>query len=941
MASAISDVLQNPKEESSGGGWFSKLGSYLSDGAHSAVDWIKEKAKNDYDPNNPGIDAAFNKGVLQAGAFIPDAIANLISGTAKKTYQSMYGDNPPDLIPHDPFEAAINSVTGADKIKPENIKGYLPQASYGLGSFMGNLGSTGLASKAIPGLEKAIFGNPAAAGEITPGAASTIAGGVTQAAAQPAINKYSENPITRNTLGLAAALAGGIAGGKMVANTAELPSATAAQSAPIGSPEAKTLAAKQRSLASTDVKSADTLNQITEKQLNDVSDTLQGGEQTTATEVRNAIVAAVKERKIAKNQAYQEGLDELQKQGPQTQPNPGTSQEATLNNNELATIAMPAKPKPATLPLPNTQATIDQLTNEKSAGGDVSKIVRIAKAKIDANKNGSLPQLADTHSDLRTLQDPISGLALGTKQQQAAQQIATAYADDIDAAYPGFKQLNQDYGESARKLGQILDGTSKVTKLADKSPSAVFKQIFEKTDVDTDTHNQLKEALPEPVYQKAADTYLKDVFDRGAETPAHEASEPLVNINNPDGSVTRMSPKQFRKMNDILKSNQATLAETLPAEHQQKVAQVTQAIDQSETGVPTGNYPVDVRTPSKNPGIELGKQNLVTVIPQAINKYAVQPIKTNLDRTEMLTGQSPAQQLVAPIARTGQKIEQSLALNAPTNTPAQQNNTPSTGSQIGLPSIPTPNAPPQKSAMDDVMNSLGIRNQSQAQTQNQKPGSAMDAVMQQIGLRGGQTSQSPSNSNQASPLTNAELDFLSRKVKSGDFKSVANFDQEFKNYQDQQKNNPYQPLMDVLRKRESSNNYANTSNPFGYMGGYQMGAQALEQVGLLKSGASTLGNAILKNPDAWTIPGGLKTFLSNPDLQDQAVQKFMDLNKQALTKAGAINANTPQNVQNGLLAAAHIAGAQGAIRLANRGQNSAPDAFGTTALDYYKMGMGA
>jgi len=52
--------------------------------------------------------------------------------------------------------------------------------------------------------------------------------------------------------------------------------------------------------------------------------------------------------------------------------------------------------------------------------------------------------------------------------------------------------------------------------------------------------------------------------------------------------------------------------------------------------------------------------------------------------------------------------------------------------------------------------------------------------------------------------------------------------------------------MDSLRaamlQRESSGDYTKP-NVFGYQGGYQFGAQALETIGYLKEGASKRGNS--------------------------------------------------------------------------------------------------
>lgn len=133
-------------------------------------------------------------------------------------------------------------------------------------------------------------------------------------------------------------------------------------------------------------------------------------------------------------------------------------------------------------------------------------------------------------------------------------------------------------------------------------------------------------------------------------------------------------------------------------------------------------------------------------------------------------------------------------------------------------------------------------------------------------------------------------------------------------------------------QRESSNNYGNTGNQFGFIGGYQFGAPALEDVGLLKKGTSKAGNRALDNPGNWTIPDGKAGFLSNPALQDQAFGKLAERNYRTLTAAGVINANTSPGDVAGFLAAAHLIGAGGVI---NKGLN-ARDGNGTAAKSYFQ-----
>jgi len=145
-------------------------------------------------------------------------------------------------------------------------------------------------------------------------------------------------------------------------------------------------------------------------------------------------------------------------------------------------------------------------------------------------------------------------------------------------------------------------------------------------------------------------------------------------------------------------------------------------------------------------------------------------------------------------------------------------------------------------------------------------------------------------------------------------------------------------LMSLLKRRESGGNHK-AVNTLGYSGAYQFGPQALEQVGLLKKGASKYGMKALDNPELWNIPGGKQAFLENPEIQERAMKSLMDNNLQQLKKLGIVNSQTPQDVINGYLAAAHLGGVGGVKKLING--KEAKDAYGTSVRDYFNLGRRA
>ena len=130
----------------------------------------------------------------------------------------------------------------------------------------------------------------------------------------------------------------------------------------------------------------------------------------------------------------------------------------------------------------------------------------------------------------------------------------------------------------------------------------------------------------------------------------------------------------------------------------------------------------------------------------------------------------------------------------------------------------------------------------------------------------------------------------------------------------------------------------NGVNRLSYAGGYQMGAQALETVGLLKPGAyAKAGNAAIYDQNNWVGTGGqpknLNEFLYNSAAQDKAYERYTAVNARTLetvkTPEGTyrLTADTPQEQRAGWLAASSLSGA-GAV--AKKGLNADPDANGVS-----------
>jgi hypothetical protein len=141
-------------------------------------------------------------------------------------------------------------------------------------------------------------------------------------------------------------------------------------------------------------------------------------------------------------------------------------------------------------------------------------------------------------------------------------------------------------------------------------------------------------------------------------------------------------------------------------------------------------------------------------------------------------------------------------------------------------------------------------------------------------------------------------------------------------------------LREFVFQKESGGKggYSNPGNQFGFIGGYQFGAAALEDVGYLKPGTSKIGNSALDNPNNWTIAGGKAAYLANPALQDQAFTKLIERNYRTLTSLGIIGPGSSTGDVAGYLAAAHLLGPSG---VKNKGLNGT-DANGTAGKTYFQ-----
>lgn len=137
-----------------------------------------------------------------------------------------------------------------------------------------------------------------------------------------------------------------------------------------------------------------------------------------------------------------------------------------------------------------------------------------------------------------------------------------------------------------------------------------------------------------------------------------------------------------------------------------------------------------------------------------------------------------------------------------------------------------------------------------------------------------------------------------------------------------------------LGQRESGNDW-NKVNTIGFVGRWQFGAPALQDLGYVRGGASTRA---LVADSSWTGKDGVSSrqaFLSNTQVQEQCLLSYTRANYKTLLRMKVISRSDSVATVAGFLATAHLKGPGGAQKLKN-GQDNA-DAYGTNASEYYRM----
>lgn len=148
-------------------------------------------------------------------------------------------------------------------------------------------------------------------------------------------------------------------------------------------------------------------------------------------------------------------------------------------------------------------------------------------------------------------------------------------------------------------------------------------------------------------------------------------------------------------------------------------------------------------------------------------------------------------------------------------------------------------------------------------------------------------------------------------------------------------NEDWNTYCSVLGKRESGNDYS-IVNQLGFSGRWQFGCGALIDGGYVKLG--TPGGGAPASASAWTGKDSISSrgdWLGNKAVQNSAMVVYTQSHYRSLLNQGGLTPTSSLPRVAGLLAAAHLMGVGGAMKMVNGTVTS--DANGTTTTSYYEL----
>ena len=132
-------------------------------------------------------------------------------------------------------------------------------------------------------------------------------------------------------------------------------------------------------------------------------------------------------------------------------------------------------------------------------------------------------------------------------------------------------------------------------------------------------------------------------------------------------------------------------------------------------------------------------------------------------------------------------------------------------------------------------------------------------------------------------------------------------------------------------------------NSLGYLGKYQFGSPALQDLGYVKKGTSN-SSKILKNDNVWTGKNSIssrQSFLDSEKVQEEVMDIYMEISYKRMLSLGLIDKSAPKEKVAGLLCVNHLKGlGKGGVKDFLNGID-VPDDYGTRPSKYYNAGYNA
>lgn len=866
----------------------------------SSIDILQNPTLNnepDKENSQPNVSlmSRYLRNIPSGAAWLPDLainsaerLGNVLAGRANP-YNV---DNAP--LGKDPINSLINK-TGILDIPA--AQSFPEQFAEGAGQFTGGMALGG----GLNGASQAASSLPA----LTKFALTKAGQIAAPAAVGPMMDKYDNNNpyVTVPTQILASILGGGAGGGisKLVTPNQTLPEYTAAQSIPTNSPAYDNLMNKQENLLNTDKKSAAIGKTMLQNQQQKLGQMLGENPTTTGDQIASKIEQSFDDKIAERAENYQDGSDAL--------------------------FADKSKP----INVDNTISALGQAQQDapKLGEGRSTSLENAINNTFDliANNSNDPIRLKGALSDIQQMANPAGPMQLSSQQSAILRPVINSLRNDIDTAYPGFKDLNTQWANNTQELQDLRQGVvGKIDKKADISPEQIFQNIFEKTS--PARIGQVQDVLGPDLYGQAANTYLKMIGNKQL-TPNTDS----INNNNP-------SP-QIKALGDYFRNRQDQLSQTLPPDQNQLMEDIIDRTTRASRGIPSGNFGQNAQNTPNNPisAITEYNKNVIPYVADIVKNTGLKQILNSIQRNQMLTGQSPTSKIMSDFGGPG------LAVSAMDQSPPQSQ-TP-VQNQPQQPSVPYQPQPqqllpipdswkqklqaqaPQSSGFSDFDKKYGLTS-NKALGPTDQPTSFADFDAK-YGLNGAQPPQQNNNGSinttnpssqgsSAAPLPQDVLDFIGKRLKAGDTNVLYDPQGEYQKYNASMA--PDSPafldkVKNIIASRESGGNgdYSAISPNSSALGKYQF--------------IDDTRNAIM--------PGvSRQEFLNNPDIQEQAMNNLM-LNNENTFKNNGIDPNSvkPDDLA-GMLMAAHLRGPQAGIAAyQNANYQGDPDANGTLPRDYY------